>query len=585
MGNDATVLKANNIASNGIVHVIDTLLMPPSSPPLPTKADIVHVAERNADLSTLVKALTAGKLVNTLEGAGPFTVFAPTNAAFAKIPADKLKKLLGNRKLLDELLEYHVLSGKFAMRELMAANVIRTIEKDDVVVRSIGGAVMVNNANVVTSDVEATNGLVQVVDKVLVPPNFPLALYSEDIVELAESQPDLSTLVQALVVGKLTATLSGAGPYTVFAPTNEAFAKIPAADLRKLLSNPTELDSLLEYHVLAGNFQMRDLMAVRSAKTLEGGVVTVGGSGSIITVNNAKVLKADVSATNGIVHIIDTVLMPQKISTAMTSVMMIPPTESSLTMAQNIVQLAEATPDLSTLTAALLTAGLTGVLSGTGPFTVFAPTNEAFSKIETKALKALLADKAELTKVLEYHVVAANFSMRELMAVKTSKTVEGEVVTVSDPGSSVIKVNDATVLKANNGASNGIVHVIDTLLMPPSSPPLPTKADIVHVAERNGDLSTLVKALTAGKLVNTLEGAGPFTVFVPTNAAFAKIPADKLNKLLGNRKLLDELLEYHVLSGKFAMRELMAANVIRTIEKDDVVVRSIGGAVMVNNAN
>jgi len=221
---------------------------------------------------------------------------------------DKLNKLLGNRKLLDELLEYHVLSGKFAMRELMAANVIRTIEKDDVVVRSIGGAVMVNNANVVASDVEATNGLVQVVDKVLVPPNFPLALYSEDIVELAESQPDLSTLVQALVVGKLTATLSGAGPYTVFAPTNEAFAKIPAADLQKLLSNPTELDALLEYHVLAGKFSMRDLMAVRNVKTLEGATVTVGGSASI-TVNNAKVLKADVDATNGIVHIIDTVLM------------------------------------------------------------------------------------------------------------------------------------------------------------------------------------------------------------------------------------------------------------------------------------
>jgi len=176
----------------------------------------------------------------------------------------------------------------------------------------MNGAIMVNNANVVAADVEATNGFVHVVNKVLVPPNFPFALYSEDIVELAESQPDLSTLVQALVVGKLTATLSGTGPYTVFAPTNEAFAKIPAADLQKLLANPKELDSVLEYHVLAGNFKMRDLMSVRSAKTLEGGVVTVGGFGSTITVNNAKVLKADVGATNGIVHLIDTVLMPKE---------------------------------------------------------------------------------------------------------------------------------------------------------------------------------------------------------------------------------------------------------------------------------
>merc|ERR1712139_160813 len=152
---------------------------------------------------------------------------------------------------------------------------------------------MVNNADVKIADVEATNGVVHVIDKVLVPPDFPMSFYSEDIVELAESQPDLSTLVQALVVGKLTSTLSGAGPYTVFAPTNEAFAKIAAADLQKLLANPKELNSVLEYHVLAGKFTMRDLMSVRSAQTLEGDKVTVSGSGNIVNVNNAKVLKAD----------------------------------------------------------------------------------------------------------------------------------------------------------------------------------------------------------------------------------------------------------------------------------------------------
>merc|ERR1712187_298202 len=195
------------------------------------------------------------------------------------------------------------------MRDLMSAKKITTLEKGDVIVRSMNDRIMVNNANVITADVEATNGVVHVINNVLVPPSFPLALYPEDVVELAESQPDLSTLVQALLVGKLTTTLSGSGPYTVFAPTNEAFGKIPAADLQKMLDNPKELASVLEYHVLAGQFTMRDLMSVRSVKTLEGDTVTVGGSGSLIKVNDAKVLKADVSASNGIVHIIDTVLM------------------------------------------------------------------------------------------------------------------------------------------------------------------------------------------------------------------------------------------------------------------------------------
>jgi uncharacterized surface protein with fasciclin (FAS1) repeats len=440
----------------------------------------------------------------------------------------------------------------------------------------MGNAIKVNNADVLTADVAATNGVVHVVDRVLVPPNFPITLYSEDIVELAESQPDLSTLVQALVVGKLTDTLSRQGPYTVFAPTNEAFAKLPAADLQHLLANPTKLASLLEYHVLAGNFKMRDLMSVRSAKTLEGDVVTVAGSGSIVTVNNARVLKADVGATNGIVHFIDTVLMPPNGLKLQTG------TSSGI---DNIVQLAQANPDLSTLVSALTAGGLTGTLAGTGPFTVVAPTNEAFSKIETKALNALLANKAALDKVLEYHVFAANFSMRELMAVKIAQTLEGESVEVSNPGSSVIKVNDARVLKADVYASNGIVHVIDTLLMPPSLPPLPNKVDIVKVATRNADLSTLVKALTTGKLVTTLEGKGPFTVFAPTNEAFARIPADKLAQLLGNQVLLDKLLEYHVLSGSFAMRDLMSAKVIRTLEQDDVIVRSMGNVIKVNNAD
>lgn len=308
---NAKVLKANIMASNGYVHIIDSVLQAPSLPPIPTKADIVQLAERNADLSTLVKALTAGDLVSTLEGKGPFTVFAPTNEAFAKIPKDKLTKLLGNKALLDQLLEYHVLSGDFSMRDLMSAKLVSTLEKDEVIVRSMNDDIMVNNAKVIKADVDATNGVVHVVNRVLVPPNFPLALYPEGIVELAEGQPDLSTLVQALVAGKLTSTLSGAGPFTVFAPTNEAFAKIPAGDLQKLLANPKELDSILEYHVLAGKFSMRDLMSVRSAKTLEGDTVHVSGS-QTVKVNAATVVKADVGASNGIVHIIDAVLMPPK---------------------------------------------------------------------------------------------------------------------------------------------------------------------------------------------------------------------------------------------------------------------------------
>merc|ERR1740133_451927 len=283
-------------------------------------------------------------------------------------------------------------------------------------------------------------------------------------------------------------------------------------------------------------------MALLSVQTLEGENVKVSGSGKVINVNEAKGLKADVEASNGVVHVIDTVLsLPKDVMVSA------PPTPTT----KNIVQLAQATPDLSTLVTALVAGGLTGTLSGKGPFTVFAPTNEAFAKIETKALNALLKNKAQLDKLLEYHVLAANFRMRELMSVKTVKTLEGETLDVTDPGG-VIKVNNAKVLTADVAASNGFVHIIDTVLMAPSGPPLPLKKDIVHVAEGNADLSTLVAA---------------FTAFAPTNEAFAKIPKDTLTALLGNQDLLDQVLEYHVLSGAFSMRDLMAAKLITTLEK------------------
>jgi len=276
--------------------------------PAPKGQNIVELAQATPDLSTLVTALTAADLTGTLAGIGPFTVFAPTNEAFAKIDTKALTDLLANKKELVKVLEYHVLAANFSMRELMAVKIASTIEGETVKV-SDGATITVGNANVLQADVLATNGFVHIIDSVLNVPSLPpLPLCCLNIVELAESQPDLSTLVAALVAGKLTDTLSGTGPFTVFAPTNEAFAKIPAADLQKLLANIKELDTVLEYHVLSGTFKMQELMAAKSIATLEGAEVTISAKGSVIKVNDAQVVTADVAATNGIVHLIDTVL-------------------------------------------------------------------------------------------------------------------------------------------------------------------------------------------------------------------------------------------------------------------------------------
>jgi len=156
---------------------------------------------------------------------------------------------------------------------------------------------------VVIPNVEASNGIVHVIDTVLMPPD-------SNIVQLAQATPSLSTLVSAVVAGGLADTLSGKGPFTVFAPTNEAFAKIPKADLEKLLANKTALDRVLEYHVVAGQQTSSALLADKTVKTLEGDSLTVVSTAGLVKVNNAAVVKANVAADNGVVHLIDTVLTP-----------------------------------------------------------------------------------------------------------------------------------------------------------------------------------------------------------------------------------------------------------------------------------
>merc|ERR1712232_1424829 len=215
-----------------------------------------------------------------------------------------------------------------------------------------------------------------------------------NIVKLAESVKDLSTLVAAVVAGDLADTLSSPGAFTVFAPTNEAFAALPAGVLAKLMKpeNKKELVDILTYHVLSENVLSADLKSFQTVKTVEGkplhvtkvdGLVRVGPSSNDLK----KVIKADNLASNGVVHIIDGVLLPPAVAIVeVSSVVGVAPTPDT----KNIVELAESVKDLSTLVAAVVAGGLADTLSSPGPFTVFAPTNEAFAALPAGVLAKLL---------------------------------------------------------------------------------------------------------------------------------------------------------------------------------------------------
>merc|ERR1712166_1115425 len=207
-------------------------------------------------------------------------------------------------------------------KDLTDGEKIKTVEGQNVVASIyMGDRIFINNALVTTADVSASNGVIHIIDKVL---SLPVP---KTIVDLAVATPDLSTLVTALKAGGLVDTLSGKGPFTVFAPTNEAFAKLPALYLKLLLDpkNVKTLQKLLTYHVVAGSVFSKDIsnnqvvagsvvagsvVAGSVFKTVEGETVTVRVSAAGIKINNSTVITADVAAQNGVVLVIDAVLMP-----------------------------------------------------------------------------------------------------------------------------------------------------------------------------------------------------------------------------------------------------------------------------------
>merc|ERR1711935_1324966 len=196
--------------------------------------------------------------------------------------------------------------------DLKASQDVKTLEGQKLHITKAAGSVTVQKAKVIQADVAATNGVVHVINAVLTPPST-LGAAEKNIVELAAGIPDLSTLVTALKAGKLVTALSGTGPFTVFAPTNEAFAALPAATLASLLkpANIKELDAILEYHVIAGAaVRAEDLKASQDVKTLEGQKLHITKAAGSVTVQKVKVIQADVAATNGVVHVINGVLTP-----------------------------------------------------------------------------------------------------------------------------------------------------------------------------------------------------------------------------------------------------------------------------------
>jgi len=270
-------------------------------------ADIIDTAVAAGSFKTLAAALTAAGLIETLKGEGPFTVFAPTDEAFAKLPKGTVESLLKpeNKSALIAVLTYHVVPGKVMADKVTGLKFAETVNGQRVDIAVKDGTVMIDGATVIKADVAASNGVIHVIDRVILPS-------SQNVVEVAREN-GFSTLAAAIEAAGLTETLSGKGPFTVFAPTDAAFAKLPKGTLERLLmpENKAELAKILTYHVVPGRVFSDKAMTLTSAKSVQGGSLVLKVVGGKLMIDNAAVTAADIEASNGVIHVIDSVVLPK----------------------------------------------------------------------------------------------------------------------------------------------------------------------------------------------------------------------------------------------------------------------------------
>ncbi len=543
--NDAKVTIADIETENGVVHVIDAVLMPEA----PMPATVVDIVVSSADHETLEAAVTAAGLVETLQGDGPFTVFAPTDAVFAALPDGTLDDLLDDPSgVLTDILLYHVVAGKAMSSDLSDGQEIETVFGDDITVAINNDGVFINDAMVTVADIEAENGVVHVIDAMLGAnfytqviendtygsiladgagntlyfftqdadgssactggclDNWPV-FYNESLYLSAGLDPDDFGSIDR-GNGIMQTTYKG-WPLYYFADDNEAgdvngegvidkwFVAKPDYTImltdNQLVGNDgvnytgdySEGDEVIQYLVDAyGNtlytwtndrnnrnrftasdfsnnsawpiFNAEGMIIPSTLNSDDFDVIDVYGE-SQLTFKGWPLYyfgQDDMRGeTNGV-----SVPSPGVWPVAVPDITEAP--------AYTVVDIVVSSPDHETLTAAVTAAELVETLQGEGPFTVFAPTDDAFEALPDGTLDALLADpEGDLKDILLYHVVAAKAMSGDLSDGQEIETVFGNDVTVTINNEGVF-INDAEVTVADIEADNGVVHVIDAVLIP-----------------------------------------------------------------------------------------------------------------------
>lgn len=528
-------------------------------------SNIVEIAQATPDLSILVDALVAAQLTEALSGDGPFTVFAPSNAAFGKLDPEVLNNIISTPSLLTSLLQYHV-AGAALTSDQLNGSVQTLLSGQSLAVENSGGVTINGSSNVTTADVLASNGVIHVIDEVLIPEDF----YAQTLAQIVAGSPDHTILLSALAKPELSDLLAAANDptqdLTVFAPTNAAFEGVLAAlGMTSIDDMPVEvLKEIVTYHILGGAVTS-DQLSNGDVNTLLPGIpggpefefVTVDLTDGV-TINNANVTAPDLKAVNGVAHVVDAVLLPSYIAYSVGT----------------IAEVVQFNKDFTILNAALRKAELLETVATADALTVFAPDNAGFVAAGITSLDGL--EKEDLQPILLYHVLGGIVKAADLPADGMATTLNNdEMIYLGYLFNGGVLINGLTNIKAVDiEKSNGVIHVIDRTLVPPA----PNVVEIALALSDNGEASeftVLVSLLTNpdySDITDAIIAADDITVFAPTDAAFGAI-ADILPTLTEDQ--VKSVLTYHAAGARVFAEDLSTGDNLTMLNLQDVRVKSI----------
>ncbi|XP_058489685.1 periostin, osteoblast specific factor b isoform X3 [Solea solea] len=492
------------------------------------------------------KYADVSKLRPEVEGSGSFTFFAPSNEAWDNLDESIKSALVSNVNIeLYNALHYHMVNKRLLTKDLKNGLKVTSMYNDlNLLINHYSnGVVTVNCARIIHGNQVATNGVVHVIDRVI-------SAVGNTIQNVIEVDDDLSILGDVAMAAGMLDKLGEPGHYTLFAPTNSAFEKLGIDVLERLQSNEVAVKALLNFHLLDSVQCSEAIIAGSTYETLEGSNIVIGCDGESLTVDGVKmVLKKDIVTSNGVIHLIDQVLMPDSAKQVMELV-----GSSQSTFGDMVSEL-----------------GLSAAMRPEAEYTLLAPLNAAFTT------EMMSMDQRMFKLILENHILKNKIVLGQLYNGQMLETIGGKMLRVFIYRTAVC-IENSCMIRGSKEGSNGALHLMRTFLKP-------SENNIFEILTSNGGFKIFLSLMEAAGLTDLLKQEGDFTMFAPSDKAFASLSSSDLELLKGDINALRTILLYHISNGVYigGGLETGVTNLLKSLQGSNLRLIFANNTVQVNS--